>query len=120
MRLTQPLMKLPFCLDAGTLAAEVAALPPSAWVPHPSGFPGNEAVRLVTPHGAPTDAMQGIMRPTKHLARCPYIMQAMAELGGVWSRIRLMALGVGGAVPKHVDYHYHRRTHGRSFRPIGL
>ena len=56
MRLTQPFLKLPIAFDASALAAEVNALPDSAWVLHPNKFPGNEAVRLITPGGQQTDA----------------------------------------------------------------
>lgn len=118
MRLTQPFLKLPVRFDAAALEAEVRALPVSAWVPHATGFPGNEAVRLVTVNGQPTDAFEGPMRPTEHLARCPYIQEAMAELGGVWGRSRLMGLGVGAEVPEHVDAHYHWRTHLRIHIPV--
>lgn len=118
MRLTQPFLKLPIRFDAATLEREVRALPESAWVPHATGFPGNEAVRLVTVMGGPTDAFEGPMRPTEHLARCPYVMEVMAELGGVWSRSRLMGLGVGAEVPEHVDAHYHWRTHLRIHLPV--
>ena len=118
MRLTEPFVKLPIRFDAEALAAEVNALPASSWVPHATGFPGNEAVRLVTPGGQPTDAFEGPMKPTENLARCPYIMQAMAELGGVWGRSRLMGLGVGAEVPEHVDSHYHWRTHLRIHVPV--
>ena len=58
------------------------------------------------------------MRPTEHLARCPYIMEVMAELGGVWGRSRLMGLGAGAEVPEHVDAHYHWRTHLRIHVPV--
>ena len=118
MRLTQPFVKLPIRFSADALAAEVNALPPSAWVPHATGFPGNEAVRLVTPGGRPTDAFEGPMGPTENLALCPYIMQVMAALGGVWGRSRLMGLGAGGEVPEHVDSHYHWRTHLRIHVPV--
>ena len=118
MRLQQPLLRLPigFCPD--TLEAEVKALPPSAWVPHPTGFPGSEAVRLVTPCGEPTDDVEGPMRPTEQLLQCPYIMQIMAELDGVWGRSRLMGLASGGQVPEHVDAHYYWRTHLRIHIPV--
>ena len=43
MRLSKPLLQLPIRFDAERLAAEVNALPPSAWLPHPTGFVGNEA-----------------------------------------------------------------------------
>ena len=118
MQLTQPFLKLPLRFDADALEREVRALPPSAWVPHATGFPGNEAVRLVTVGGQPTDAFEGPMRPTEYLGSCPYIMEVMAELGGVWGRSRLMGLGVGAEVPEHVDSHYHWRTHLRIHVPV--
>lgn len=118
MRLTQPLLKLPIRFDAEALAAEVRALPEAAWDPHPTGFVGNEAVRLVTPHGALTDAIEGPMAPTEHLARCPGILDVMRRLGGVWGRSRLMALAPGAEVPAHVDAHYYWRTHLRIHVPV--
>jgi len=118
MRLDRPFLKLPVRFDAETLEAEVRSLPPSAWVPHATGFPGNEAVRLVTVGGQPTDAFEGPMRPTPNLTACPYIQQVMAELGGVWGRSRLMGLGAGAEVPEHVDSHYHWRTHLRIHVPV--
>lgn len=117
MRLTRPFLKLPLRFDAAALEQEVRALPASSWVPHATGFPGNEAVRLVTVMGQPTDAFEGPMRPTENLARCPYIIQIMAALGGVWGRSRLMGLASGGEVPEHVDAHYHWRTHLRIHVP---
>lgn len=47
----QPLMRLPIRFDTAALQAEVAALPRSAWVPHPDKFPGNDAVRLISIRG---------------------------------------------------------------------
>lgn len=118
MQLTQPFLKLPLRFDADALEREVRALPASSWVPHATGFPGNEAVRLVTVGGQPTDAFEGPMRPTEQLASCPYIQEVMAELGGVWGRSRLMGLGIGAEVPEHVDAHYHWRTHLRIHVPV--
>ncbi len=118
MRLTQPLLQLPIRFDSDALAADVRALPASAWDPHPTGFVGNEAVRLVTPHGELSDAIEGPMAPTEHLRRCPGIMAVMAELGGVWGRSRLMALAPGAEVPAHVDAHYYWRTHLRIHIPV--
>ena len=86
MRLTRPFLKLPLQFDAAALEREVRALPASAWVPHPTGFEGNEAVRLVTPNGEPTDDLDGIMGPTEQLLAMPYVQQIMGELGGVWGR----------------------------------
>jgi hypothetical protein len=118
MRLTEPFLKLPLRFDANALEAEVRSLPPAAWVPHATGFPGNEAVRLITVDGQPTDAFEGPMSPTEYLQSCTYIMELMAELGGVWGRSRLMGLGPGAEVPEHVDSHYHWRTHLRIHVPI--
>lgn len=111
-------LKLPIQFDAETLERETRALPESSWVPHPTGFKGNEAVRLVTVNGQPSDLFDGPMRPTENLARMPYVQQVMAELGGVWTRSRLMGLGPGAEVPTHLDAHYHWRTHMRIHVPI--
>jgi len=118
MRLTTPFLKLPIAFDTATLAAEVNALPESAWVLHPNKFPGNEAVRFVTPGGEATDKFNGPMQPTEYLERCPYIMEVMATLGGVWGRSRLMGLAPGAEVTPHVDAHYHWHTHMRIHVPI--
>lgn len=118
MRLTRPFLKLPIRFDAEALAAEARALPKSAWTPHPTGYPGNEAVRLVTPRGEPNDDIQGPMAPTIHLQRCDYVREVMTELGGVWGRSRLMGLGAGGEVPAHIDDNYYWRTHLRIHIPV--
>lgn len=118
MRLTTPFLKLPLQFDADALQREVRALPASAWVPHPTGFEGNEAVRLITPGGRPTDDLEGEMAPTEQLLAMPYTRQIMGEIGGVWGRSRLMGLRAGGEVPQHVDSHYYWRTHWRIHIPV--
>jgi len=118
MHFDQPFLKLPIRFDPAILEREIRALPDSSWVPHPTGFPGNEAVRLVTVGGQPTDGFEGPMRPAADLARLPYVQEVMAELDGVWSRSRLMGLGAGAEVPFHVDAHYHWRTHVRIHIPV--
>lgn len=118
VQLERPLLKLPIRFAPDVLAAEVDALPASAWVSHPTGFAGNEAVRLVTPGGEDTDDLKGQMAPTEHLLACRYVMQAMAEIGSVWGRSRLMGLGAGADVPSHVDSHYYWRTHWRIHIPV--
>ena len=112
-------MRLPIRFDAEALEREVKALPTAAWVPHPTGFPGNEAVRLITPGGEPTDAFEGPMAPTEHLAACPYIMEIMARARR--SMGTKPADGPCGRAPKcppHVDSHYYWRTHLRIHIPV--
>ena len=118
MRLKQPFLKLPIRFDAETLAAEVRALPPSAWTPHPTGFVGNEAARLITPNGEATDDIDGPMAPTESLQNCDYVRQIMAEIGAVWGRSRFMGLAPGREVPPHIDIHYYWRTHLRIHIPV--
>jgi hypothetical protein len=118
MRFTRPLLRLPIRFDADALAKEVSELPRSAWVAHPNAFPGNNAVRLITTEGMPTDALGGSMAPTDYLRACPYMMELMSELGGTWGRSRLMGLASGAEVPAHVDSHYYWRTHLRIHIPV--
>jgi len=118
MRLDQPFLKLPIRFDADALAADVRALPAAAWVPHPTGFKGNEAVRLVSVGGGANDDFNGEMAATEQLLASRYVMQVMDAIGGVWGRSRLMGLGPGGDVPQHVDTHYYWRTHWRIHVPI--
>lgn len=118
MDFSKPLLRLPIKFSAETLAAEVKALPASAWTAHPQNFPGNSAVRLITAGGQATDAIEGAMRPTPHLTACPYMMQIMHNIGSVWGRSRLMGLAPRGEVPVHVDSHYYWRTHIRIHIPI--
>ncbi|HJP68499.1 MAG TPA: sulfotransferase [Sphingomicrobium sp.] len=116
--LKQPFLKLPIRFDSEALAAEVRGLPAEAWTPHPTGYVGNEAVRLITPFGEPTDDIEGPMAPTEWLGRCSYIQQIMASIGAVWGRSRLMGLAPGSEVPSHVDINYYWRTHLRIHIPV--
>ncbi|MFL6725023.1 MAG: aspartyl/asparaginyl beta-hydroxylase domain-containing protein [Sphingomicrobium sp.] len=118
MRLDRSIMKLPLAFDAERLAAEVRALPPGAWERHPMGFPGNDAVALVSPGGQINDHFRGEMAPTEYLLQCRYIQEVMAAIGGVWGRSRLMGLAAGAEVPPHVDIHYYWRTHLRIHIPV--
>lgn len=118
MRVSKPFLRLPARFCGESMAREIGALPPTAWTPHPQGYRGNDAVALVAPHGAINDDMSGEMAATEYLRSCPYIMDVMAELGGVWGRSRLMGLGAGAEVPVHVDVHYYWRTHLRLHIPI--
>lgn len=118
MKLGMPLVKLARQYCAETLAAEVAALPAAAWLPHPGRLPGNDAVPLITPAGQVSNGFSGPMAPTDALRQCPYITEILADLGAVWGRSRLMGLAPGAVVPEHVDVGYYWRTHIRIHIPV--
>jgi len=118
MRLPHPFYQLPILFDVPRLQAEVAALPDAAWAPHPDGVPGNSAARLITAGGGETDAHVGPMQPTRWLAAMPYLRQALASFGVVWSRSRLMRLAPGVGVPEHADINYHWHTRVRLHIPV--
>ena len=119
MKLDHPFLQLPVSFDAGVLAREIEALGPEVWRPHPQGFPGNDALTLISVDGDPaSDAVHGPMRPTPHLLACPYLMQVMHSLGAVWGRSRLMRLAGQAEVTPHVDINYYWREHMRVHVPI--
>ncbi len=99
MRLPRPFYQLPVRLDVARLQAEVAGLPPQAWVSHPDRLPGNSAVQLISPGGVETEVLHGQMLPTRWLAGMPYVRQILADFGVVWSRSRLMRLAQIGVEP---------------------
>ena len=119
MKLRVRFLQLPIQFDAARLADEVAALPESAWRPHPKAFPGNHALPLITTDGDPaSDARAGAMAPTPHLLACPYLMQVLGDLGATWGRSRLMRLSGDAEVTAHVDTDYYWRDHMRVHVPI--
>ena len=119
MKLQYPFMQLPVSFDAAALAAEVGAIEESAWRPHPQGYPGNDALTLVTTGGDPeSDAVGGQMLPTPHLRRCPYLQQVLHSIGATWGRTRLMRLSGQAEVTPHVDVNYYWRERVRVHVPI--
>lgn len=118
MRLDKPLVRLTVRFRADILAAELEALPDDSWVPHPTGYAGNDAALLVAPGGRIDQGFIGAMAPTAILARTPYIRQIMADLGCTWGRSRLMRLAPGARVQPHIDTHYYWRTHWRLHVPV--
>jgi len=107
MRLPLPFIRLPVSFDLARLRAEVASLPAEAWAPHPNHIAGNTSLRLVSVEGGENDDVDGVMRPTPHLAKLPYVRQVLASFGAVWSRSRLLRLDPGAVVPEHADINYH-------------
>ena len=118
MRLAKPFFQLPVLFEVERLEAEVAALPPEAWVSHPDSLPGNSAARLISAGGAETDSVYGQMLATPWLTAMPYARQVLAGFGVVWSRSRLMRLAPGAVVPEHADINYHWHTRVRLHIPI--
>jgi hypothetical protein len=118
VRLPQRFYRLPVRFDASRLRAEVAALPAEAWTPHPTGEPGNSAVRLITVEGGENDRLNGAMRATAALQRSPYLRQVLASFAVVWSRSRLLRLAPGAVVAPHSDIHYHWFFRVRMHVPI--
>ncbi|HKS58363.1 MAG TPA: sulfotransferase, partial [Steroidobacteraceae bacterium] len=119
MKLQHPFLQLPLSFDAAALAAEVGAIAESDWRPHPQGYPGNDALTLITTGGDPeSDAVAGPMLPTRHLERCPYLQQVLHSIGATWGRTRLMRLSGQAEVTPHVDVNYYWRERVRVHVPI--
>ncbi|HEY0179850.1 MAG TPA: aspartyl/asparaginyl beta-hydroxylase domain-containing protein, partial [Dokdonella sp.] len=120
MRLPVPFIQLPLLFDADALAAEVAAFDVNLWRPHPSGFPGNDALPIAAVDGDPErgDALEGPMRPTPALLASPYMQQVLASLQAVLGRIRLMRLSGRAEVTLHVDSDYYWAERVRVHVPI--
>ena len=118
MRLSRPFFHLPVLFDVARLQAEVATLPDEAWIPHPDRVAGNSAARLISAGGEETDSVHGQMLPTRWLETMPYVQQALAAFGVVWSRSRLMRLAPGAGVPEHADINYHWHSRVRLHIPI--
>lgn len=119
MKLPLPFIQLPLSFDAARLAAEVEALGESVWMPHPQGFPGNSMLPLIAVDGeAGNESFAGEMRATAHLQRCPYLQQAIAALGVVAGRSRLMRLSGHAEVTLHADQGYYWTDRVRVHVPI--
>ena len=118
MRLPKPFFRLPVRIDAQRLRDEVLALPASAWAKHPNHIEGNSAVRLISVDGGENDDVNGVMKPTSHLAQLPYTRQLLAAFGVVWSRSRLLKLAPGAGVPAHADINYHWFNRVRMHIPV--
>lgn len=118
MRLSKPFYRLPVNFDGERLRAEIATIPRTGWASHPSGTPGNTALRLISVDGGENDDVSGAMRPTPALQRLPYVRQVLASFGVVWSRSRLMRLAPGANVVEHADINYHWHYRVRVHIPV--
>lgn len=119
MHLPSAFLQLPLRFDAAALAAELAAVPESAWRPHPEGHPGNAALPLVARHGdAQDDGVAGPMRPTPVLASLPRLRQAIAALDTVVGRSRLMRLDGNAEAKAHCDVNSYWQDRHRVHIPL--
>jgi uncharacterized protein (TIGR03032 family) len=119
VKLDSPFLQLPLLFDAAALAAEIAALPESAWRPHPEGHAGNSALPLIALGGdAANDGVAGAMSPTPHLAQLPYIRQVLASIGAPLGRTRLMRLDGNAEATAHSDVNYYWQDHYRVHVPV--
>jgi len=119
VKLDTEFIQLPLRFDAARLAEEVAAVPEEDWRPHPQGHPGNSALPLIASGGDPgNDATKGPMRPTPHLARLPYLRQALAAFGTVFGRTRLMRLDGNAEATPHTDTNYYWLRRVRLHVPV--
>ncbi len=119
MKLQVPFVQLPLQFDAETLAAEISVFGPEVWREHPQKLPGNYALPLISANGDPDDdAVDGVMKPTPYLEKCPYLMQVLGRIGGVWGRTRLMKLIGQAEVTPHADINYYWRERMRVHVPI--
>ena len=119
MKLPVPFIQLPLSFDAARLAAEIGAVDPSCWRPHTHGFPGNDALPLLSVDGDPAiERVNGRMAPTPYLRRMPYLRQVLASFGTVLGRCRLMRLSGHAEVKAHIDMDYYWRDRVRVHVPI--
>jgi hypothetical protein len=118
MRLSRPFYRLPLRFDLARLQEEVLQMPAQSWNEHPNAIAGNSALRLISAGGGENDDVDGVMQPTAHLLRAPYLRQVLASLGVVWSRSRLMKLAPHSDVPEHADINYHWYYRVRIHIPI--
>ena len=118
MKLPREFIRLPLSFDATRLAAEVRSLPPEAWQAHPLGYPGNNAVPLLSVEGGNNDFFAGPMAETRWLRQSPYLRQVLASFGVVFGRSRLMGLSGGAEVPAHCDINYHWFSRVRIHVPV--
>jgi hypothetical protein len=118
VKLDTEFIRLPYRFDVERLAKEVAQLPESSWIDHPSDYQGNLAVPLISLHGEDNNDFNGEMKTTPHLDKCEYLQQVIASFGEVIGRSRLMRLEGNCDVKEHADGHYHWYSRVRIHVPI--
>lgn len=118
MKLNKEFYQLPFKFDVEKLQSEIAQFDESEWHPHHEHFRGNLSLPLISVNGGLNNDFKGQMKPTKHLAKTPYIRQIMTNFNEVFGRSRLMRLEPDCEVPLHSDINYHWYKRVRIHIPI--
>ncbi|MFH1178077.1 MAG: sulfotransferase, partial [Acidobacteriota bacterium] len=95
MQLPRDPIRLPLRFDARTMVREITALPDELWHEEGSGSSGVWAAPLVAPGGEAAPGRPGAMMATPALGRSPYLAQALAALGGIIGRARVVRLDAG-------------------------
>ena len=83
MKLNAEFIPLPYRFDAVRMATEIAQFDGLPWMDHPDNTEGNSALALISCGGGDNNGFRGEMKPTPHLARCPYLQQVIASFGEV-------------------------------------
>jgi hypothetical protein len=118
MKLYAPFVQLPLQFDAGVLAAEVAALPADAWQPHES-LPDARVLPLVSVNGElDDDVARGPMRPTAHLAHCPYVQNVLGGFDAPWGRVCFVGFGTHPGIARDADVSCYGMDHLRLHVPV--
>jgi uncharacterized protein (TIGR03032 family) len=119
LQLQDAFSRLTLTVDSERLAGEVDALGEDAWRPHPEGMPGNSSLSLLAVDGDPDDdGVRGPMRPTPHLARCPYASRVLAALKAPIGRTRFMRIVGNGEARAHCDTNYYWQERLRVHVPV--
>lgn len=85
MKLDTEFYKLPLLFEAERLIKELGQFSENEWRAHPTGFPGNSAISLISVNGDPADdSLKGATHPTPYLERCPYLKQVLTALNSVF------------------------------------
>ena len=118
LQLEDAFSRLTLTVDSERLA-EVDALGDDVWRPHPEGMPGNSSLSLLAVDGDPEDdGVRGPMRPTPHLALCPYASRVLAALKAPIGRTRFMRIVGNGEARAHCDTNYYWQERMRVHVPV--
>lgn len=105
-------VRLPFRFDVARMQAEVASLPPEAWVAHYNtrDYDGDwTGVALRSPEGRdgwlfPRPPGTGPYADTPTLTRLPYLAQVLATFECPLESARLLKLHAGSGIREHSDH----------------